>query len=192
MSYTFEGRTNSNSDWVQISQGDLPWKSAPSYPRNDAVGYDITSSFNSGDNNLVYTDISFENSPSIEYMEYKITWTELRNPSELAWQLAEIEVPGLLGEAPTMPVLGYVGDYVASVVQGSTDVYLLGGYSSGNAVDQLALDGSTGKFILYRQTAADVPGKCPILDLVIVLYTTIHASHDIFHSSFLQVCGSHQ
>jgi len=248
VSYLFEGRANSASNWIQISQGDLPWKTATRFDRNSVLGLDISSTYTSGDDSFVFTEVSFynhdyetcgtpplqndyrgtiastttgrtcqswesqspqehsrtdENYPETglgnhnycrnpdsesggawcyttdpamrweycdvpdcdddpatleEYMEYKITWTATRNPTQLSWQLAEIEVPGLLGEEPIMPTLEYAGDYVASVAHGSTDIYTLGGYTSGSTIDQMALNGSTQKFVMYRDAVTDVPG----------------------------------
>ena len=65
-----------------------------------------------------------------EYSDYKITWVATRSRTEVAWQVAEIEVPGFLGEEPAMPELMFAGDYVASVTHGSSDIYILGGHSS--------------------------------------------------------------
>lgn len=247
VSYIFEGRKNSTSDWIEISQGDLPWKTATAFARNGVAGLDISSTHTSGDDSFVFTEVSFYNhdyetcgtpplqtdyrgtiastrngrtcqswasqsphqhdrtdvnypgsglgnnnfcrnpdsdtggwcyttDPNVrweycdvpdcygdpatleEYMEYKITWKSTRNPTQLSWQLAEIEVPGLLFEEPIMPILDYAGDYVASVTHGSTDIYTLGGYSSGNAIDRMALNGSTHKFAMFRESVTDVPG----------------------------------
>ena len=59
VSYLFEGRADSGSDWVQISQGDLPWKMATTFPRNNVLGRDISSSYTSGDSSLEFTEVSF-------------------------------------------------------------------------------------------------------------------------------------
>jgi len=93
-----------------------------------------------------------------EFMEYKITWTGTRVSNQEALRFAEIEVPGLLGEEPALPTLGYAGDYVASVVHGSTDITILGAVSQGATLDQRALDDNTNKFFMYKQDLADVPG----------------------------------
>ena len=251
VSYLFEGRTDSKSDWVQISQGDLPWKKATTFPRNGILGRDILSSYTSGDSSLEFTETSFykhdhntcgtppsqedyrgttahtntgrtcqswssqsphshtrtndqypdsglgnhnycrnpdgesggtwcyttdpetrweycdvpscEDDPATleEYSDYKITWVATRSRTEVAWQVAEIEVPGFLGEEKAMPILEYAGNYVASVTHGSTDIYILGGHSSGTT--ELALNGNTQKFSMYRDAVTDVPGahlKC--------------------------------
>ena len=60
MSYTFEGRLSSSA-WVLISQGDLPWKDASSFPRNSISGVDISSTYTSGDISLNYAEVSFYN-----------------------------------------------------------------------------------------------------------------------------------
>jgi len=69
-------------------------------------------------------------------------------------QFAEIEVFGLLGDEPALPTLGYTGDYVGSVTEGTTDVSLAGGSGSG----QMAVDGDTNKFSMYRDSATATPG----------------------------------
>ncbi len=95
-----------------------------------------------------------------EYMEYKITWTETRSPGQLALQIGEVEVPGLLGDAPVMPDLEYEGDYVAAVTRGSTQIIINGGYTSSVTVDQYALNGNTHKFLMDRDTTEKTPSTC--------------------------------
>jgi hypothetical protein len=153
VSFIIEGRPDSASEWFQISQGDLPWKSATTFPRNSIMGLDI-------DDSLAYTEVFFydqeSETPDVlnEYMEYKITWTATRNPAQLLLQFAEIEVFGLLDDEPALPTLEYTGDYVGSVAEGTTDVSLAGGSGSG----QMAVDGDTNKFSMYRDSATATPG----------------------------------
>lgn len=61
VSYKIEGRTRSNNNWVLISEGDLPWKSAAYFPRNSVPGLDISSSYSSGDTSFQFTEVSFYN-----------------------------------------------------------------------------------------------------------------------------------
>ncbi|KAL7554934.1 hypothetical protein ACHAWF_018496 [Thalassiosira exigua] len=161
VSYIFEGRTDSESSWVLIGQGDFPWKSGLT-TRNAGLGLDISSTYARGDATYVFTEVSFnDGDPThlIQYKEYKITWTAQRDPSNLSWQVSELEVPGLLGEAPAMPVLDYPGDYVASIMQGgNVDISLLYGYNSGTALTQQMFDGSTNKFFMYRDGWEYKPG----------------------------------
>ena len=94
-----------------------------------------------------------------EYKEYKVTWAATRNPQSETLQLAEVEIPGLLGTAPSLPNLDYPGDYVASITHGAdTSITLLGGVSSGAALDQRSLDGTTNKFVMYPDSSG--PGWC--------------------------------
>ena len=104
VSYIFEGRPLPTSDWVQISQGDLPWKTATTFPRNSVQGLDISSSYTSADDSFAFTEVSFGDPSDLsEYYQYKVTWTATRHPTQLALQVGEIEIPGLLGESPFMP-----------------------------------------------------------------------------------------
>lgn len=171
VSFLFEGRVDSTSAWVTIREGDLPWKTETSFPRNQVLGMDISSTYTSGDISLNYTEVSFydcqgadcENDPATmnNYMEYKLTWTATRNPNQLSLQVAEIEVPGLLWDEPSMPSLEeFTGDYVSSIVQSTTDIALVGGYSTGSDHNLRAIESSTNKFSMHRDTLDDndVPG----------------------------------
>ncbi len=60
MSYKLEGCLG-DSGGIQISQGDLPWKDANSFPCNQVSGVDIASTYNSGDVSLNYAEVSFYN-----------------------------------------------------------------------------------------------------------------------------------
>lgn len=156
VSYTFEGREKSDLDWVLISEGDLPWKTATP-TRNSLQGLDISSTYTSGDSSFSFTEISFSDDTSTlnEYLEYKITWTATRGTQNLL-QLAEVEVPGLLGEEPPMPTLDFSGAYVNSIIKGSTEIELVNAYSSVSL--QNALSGNTYKFSMERENAEKDPG----------------------------------
>lgn len=112
-----------------------------------------------------------------EYFEYKITWTATRGRSTSqqsrrlapsnskttttttsttpallsSLQFAEIEVPGLLGDKSPMPTLDYDGEYVPSIISGfgGFSIEILGGFSNGFS-DEMAFDGTTTKFSMYR------------------------------------------
>lgn len=95
-----------------------------------------------------------------KYAEYRITFTS-RVPSNKILTFAEIEVPGLLAEEYTHTPLNIEGNYVPSVLAGSTDVKLVNGYSSGHEGDILAVDRSTQKFEMFRDAVNATPGSCP-------------------------------
>ena len=103
-----------------------------------------------------------------QYAEYKITWTATRTPTSLFLQLAEIEIPGLLGVEHAHQYLPYEGEYVPTVLIGSSDVKLVNAYSAGAPVDWLSVDRSTSKFQMSRTTSVVTPGS--YLSLV-VIYT---------------------
>lgn len=109
--------------------------------------------------NWEFCDVPYcVNNPDVldEYLEYKLTWTEMRKLGQPRWQVAEIEVPGMLGEEPPMPRLEHTGEYVASIVQGANDIYPINGVVSGSADD--ATDGTTSKFYMTRDSETDILG----------------------------------
>ena len=59
VSYILEGRVDEESDWVLVHQGDLPWKSDITFPRNRVPGLDISSTYMSADKSFLYTEVSF-------------------------------------------------------------------------------------------------------------------------------------
>ncbi len=110
-----------------------------------------------------------------DYLEYKITWTAMRGsvskpgrrlakpvttttstvPSQLSLQIAEIEVPGLIGAAYPMPSVEYDGEYlpsIISIIEGFS-ISVVGGFCDGFS-DQMAFDGSTAKFSMYRYSSS--------------------------------------
>ncbi len=161
---------SSNSSWIQISQGDLPWKNASSFPRNSVPGVGISSTYNSGDNSKKYTEVSFHTNddPSTwsDYVEYKITWTGTRKPRSPSLQLAEIEVRGFLGELFSAPTLGHDGEYLPSVVSGNADIKVVGG-SNLAFYNRRAFDLTTHKFEMYQNDLSATPGLCMLIVIVI-------------------------
>ena len=124
-----------------------------------------------------------------EYAEYKITWTATRNPTQLSLQLAEIEVRGFLSEEAGMSTLGYEGEYVPSVIIGSADIKVVGGYSHGAFYDRQAFDLSTHKFEMYRDSLSVTPGSCMLVMFVTVLPSLSSLlSHVWPHHSFRRYC----
>ncbi len=253
-----------STGWIQIIQGDLPWKEANGFPRNQVSGVDIASTYSSGDVSLNYAEVSFYNhnfascgssplqidyrgsinstingatcrswsaqSPNQQsyvtnaqypasglgnhnfcrnpnkqpggawcyttsgdvqweycdvpvcnddpgtlkkYAEYRISFTT-RVPSNKYLTFAEIEVPGLLAEEYTHTPLNIEGNYVPSVLAGSSDIKLVNGYSSGHEWDILAVDRSTEKFEMYRDTMNATPGSCRLCVLVFICHSLYH------------------
>jgi hypothetical protein len=101
-----------------------------------------------------------------QYAEYKITWTATRTPTFGFLQLAEIEIPGLLGAEHAHQSLPYEGEFVPSVLVGSSNVELVNAYSDGASVDRLSVDGSSTKFQMSRTTSDVTPGS--YLSLVVI------------------------
>jgi len=106
------------------------------------------------------------------YAEYKITWTATRAPTSAFLQLAEIEIPGLLGVEHAHQSLPYEGEYVPSVLIGSSDVKLENAYSDGASVNKLSVDGSTSKCQMFSTTSTVTPG----LYLSFVVTYTFHCN----------------
>lgn len=110
------------------------------------------------------TDCKDDRTALNEYLEYRITWTATRGsamktttttsttPEQISLQIAEIEVPGLLGRASPMPILEYDGEYVPSIISvGNFSITILDGFSDGFS-DNMAFDGTTNKFSMYRDS----------------------------------------
>jgi hypothetical protein len=95
VSYILEGRKDDGSDWTVISEGDLPWINTPS-PRN-AWGKVIDSSFDRGDTNLHFTSVDFTSNTNA-FLEYKVTFSGIRDPTSKFIQFAELQITGLLLE----------------------------------------------------------------------------------------------
>jgi hypothetical protein len=95
------------------------------------------------------------------YSEYKLTWTSIRNSSTLSLQLAEIEVPGLLGEEHCMQSLDLQGEFVPSVLVGigsSADFTLQNGVMRSPSVNARVNDRSTNKFEMILTNSTAPPG----------------------------------
>lgn len=75
ISYVVEGRPDSSSGWSFISGGDLPWRDA--YVGANARGLPVSSTYDNGDSNLIYTEVTFT-SNNVAHLEYRITFPETR------------------------------------------------------------------------------------------------------------------
>ena len=78
--------------WTDIAEGHLPWISE--FDRNP-LGLGIDSTYENGDENHYYMEVVLYDNNST-YMDYRISFPELRDPDSLSLQFAEIELPGLL------------------------------------------------------------------------------------------------
>jgi hypothetical protein len=78
--------------WTDIAEGHLPWIS--DYDRNP-LGLGIFSTYESGDDDHYFMEVTFYDNNST-YMDYRISFPELRDPHSLSLQFAEIELPGLI------------------------------------------------------------------------------------------------
>lgn len=136
------------------------------YTNTTVVTTDTTDSTNSTDADFLweYCDVPYcKNDPGVlnAYSEYKLTWTSIRNSSTLSLQLAEIEVPGLLGEEPGMPRLELEGTFVPSVLVGfssSADFSLQNGVMRSPSVNARVNDMSTNKFEMILTNSTAPPG----------------------------------
>lgn len=93
VAYVLEGRVDTSSGWVVIGSGDLPWK-FESVGRNSR-GLPIDSSFGSGDTLRVFTQVSYP-SNTASYSEYRVSFTETRNPTSTLLQFSELELAGYI------------------------------------------------------------------------------------------------
>lgn len=159
---------------------------------NTTVVSNTTDFTNSTDDDFLweYCDVPYckDNPGALNaYSEYKITWTAIRNSSTLSLQLAEIEVPGLLGEERVMPRLELEGEFVQSVIVGygtSADFTLLNGVMRSPSVTTRVNDGSTNKFEMILTNSTAPPGlwfilivffrPCYSFPLFSILFTIIH------------------
>lgn len=148
VAYQFEGRANVDSgDWVMIGEGDLPWK-ITSNDGNNVEGFDITSTYASGDPNYSHTEVAFEN--YLYYKQYRLTLTEFRNAQSKKMQFAEVEVPGLLAEEHTMATLNHAGNYTANILDTGAGVSYFGSFHISGTIHQL-VDRTTNKVALNRE-----------------------------------------
>jgi len=143
-----------------------------------------------------YCDVPYcKNDPGAlnAYSEYKLSWTSIRNSSTLSLQLAEIEVPGLLGEEHCMQSLDLQGEFVPSVLVGigsSADFTLQNGVMRSPSVNARVNDRSTNKFEMILTNSTAPPGLwfllivfCSSLLLLLVLNT-------FYHPSFRHYCNT--
>ena len=96
-SYILEGRPTPDEPWETIGAGDLDMSIIS---RNDR-GYPIESTYESGDVNYTYWEVSFSNNTKA-YWEYKLSVPTLRNPDQSTLQFGEVELPGLI--LPSFPI----------------------------------------------------------------------------------------
>ena len=101
VSYIVSGRVDDSSDWVVISQGDLPWHEGD-IPGRNARGNPIDeSTYESGDVRRVYTEVLFEDN-AVAYLHYKLQFPESRNGGD-GLQFSEVELPGFILDPGTTP-----------------------------------------------------------------------------------------
>ena len=93
MTYIVSGRVDENSDWVEISAGDLPWRYGDQPARNSR-GLDISSTYQSGDVNLSYTEVTFDENAAA-FLHYKVQFPESRSGG-VSIQFSEVELPGVV------------------------------------------------------------------------------------------------
>ena len=94
--FILEGRTKPNAQWELIGAGDLALNDARN-PR----GHTIESTYESGDANFTYTEVSLSNNTKA-YWDYKLSIPATRNPTSSNLQFAEVELPGVL--LPSFPI----------------------------------------------------------------------------------------
>jgi len=97
LTFILEGRVNNTVPWVTIDSGELP-RVADGLDRND-LGFDINSTYESGDPNLVFTSVRF---PSVgdAYWEYRLSFPQTRTPIAKALSYAKIEMAGMMLPLP--------------------------------------------------------------------------------------------
>eukprot|EP00804_Cyclotella_cryptica_P013853 CCRYP_002403-RF/>CCRYP_002403-RF protein AED:0.04 eAED:0.04 QI:361/1/1/1/0.81/0.82/17/505/2306 len=93
VSFVLEGRKDPTSSWAVVSDGDLPHFYDP-LPRN-LWGEVIDSTYESGDANLEFAEVKLT-SNNAAYLDYKLTFSKIRDPNSKFIQLAELELPGLV------------------------------------------------------------------------------------------------
>jgi hypothetical protein len=93
ISFILEGRKEEEHDWTLISDSDLSWLDMP-LERN-GWGKDIDSSFASGDTSLAFAGVEMSYNEKA-YIEYRLTFSRIRDQSSMFIQFAELELPGLV------------------------------------------------------------------------------------------------
>jgi predicted nucleic-acid-binding Zn-ribbon protein len=98
VAYILESRLSTTDSWTEVGAGALPWTNEnvlwSDLLRNDQ-GLQINSTYESGDENLYYTEVHFHGH-SEEFLEYKVTFAQTRNPTQTGVSLAELEITGML------------------------------------------------------------------------------------------------
>jgi len=106
VAFILSGRVDSNSVWVEIDSGDLPWRYESAYSRNSRGLLIDASTYESGDTRRTFTEVDMT-SNNVAYLEYKVQFTQVRGgDGELGKvQTSEIELPGwkILSEGPVTP-----------------------------------------------------------------------------------------
>ena len=98
VTYIVSGRVDEASEWVVISEGDLPWRYWTSFPRNSR-GLGIASTYESGDSDRTYTEVFFEENAAA-FLHYKVQFPDSRDSGSNV-QFSEVELPGILSpDAP--------------------------------------------------------------------------------------------
>ena len=152
-----------NKDWALISKGTVPWQDS-SKGWWAIPGSTINSTFLHGDKDHTFTEIDLFDTNWEWYTEYKVTW-QPSNSSEPSIQVKQIELPGLLGEAPPAATISRLhrGQWLANLLQYSNDVSLHNGNAVGGDAFSVALagskifDGNTKRFKMHL-SGDGVPG----------------------------------
>lgn len=113
VAYKLEGRSDSNDAWAEISVGNLPSSWIDAAPGRNTQGQDVSSTYEDGDSNLVFTEVSLS-SNTVEFVQYRISFTT-RDPSSNSLQFAEVELPGVLFEDSDVPIEAPAPAYVQSI-----------------------------------------------------------------------------
>jgi len=100
VTYRVEGRVDSGNAWVDIGSGSLPW--FDTVPIRNSRWLDISSSYESGDTALNFTEVSFPTNDQA-FAEYKLSFDQTREPNAAYLQFSEVELPGTLVGGYTAP-----------------------------------------------------------------------------------------
>ena len=97
-----ESRYLRRLDEIVISTGTLPWVGLEDVPRNppDAT---IVSTFESGDDSLSYTEVTFDNEAAFD--DYIVTFADVREDGN-ALVVGEVELVGVVYEPTNAPTAG--------------------------------------------------------------------------------------
>jgi len=161
VSYVVEGRPDASAGWNIIGQGDLPW--LPAHAGSNARGLTVSSTYESGDTNLVYTEVFFP-SNGVPYLEYRLTFPQTRDPASYL-QFSELDLPGFLIAAdPTgSPTLSPVvpppagGTPVNNIFDTASVGVTVGCTDSYEGTKTKVFDHTTSKFLCFK-LAPELPG----------------------------------